>query len=230
MTDERDRMTIRPGRLSSPEARTVGDGVADVVAMPAVGFLGEPEPDAEAQGLFDHDLAEVGFVMNASRLWAHQPAAHHGLFDLLGKASAVAGLGVRERGILVTACASTIGDSYCSLAWGAKLAAASDPQTAAGVLSGEDGGLTAGEHAMAEWARKVACDPNHTSGADVQALRDAGFGDAEIFAITTYVALRIAFSTVNDALGAQPDAAFRATAPGPVLNAVTYGRPVEAEG
>ena len=38
----------------------------------------------------------------------------------------------------------------------------------------------------------------------MQALRDAGFDDAQIFAITVFVAARLAFSTVNDALGARP--------------------------
>ncbi len=60
-------------------------------------------------------------------------------------------------------------------------------------------------------------------------LRDAGYGDAAIFAITVFVALRIAFSTVNDALGVRPDAAFRSTAPEAVLNAVTFGRPIDDE-
>lgn len=34
----------------------------------------------------------------------------------------------------------------------------------------------------------------------------APFDDGQVFAITTFVALRLAFSTANDALGAQPDA------------------------
>ena len=49
-------------------------------------------------------------------------------------------------------------------------------------------------HAMANrsrsaaWARKVARDPNSTTPADIQALRDAGFDDGQIFAITAFVA------------------------------------------
>lgn len=89
--------------------------------------------------------------------------------------------------------------------------------------------LTPSERAMADWARKVAGDPNRTSEADVQALRDVGYRDSEIFAITVLIALRIAFSTVNDALGTGPDAAFRSTAPEAVLDAVTFGRPIDQE-
>ena len=195
--------------------------------MQTVGYLGVPAPTAEGERIFDEDLAELGYVMNVSRLWAYQPATVTGLFDLLRQANAGSGLSVRQRCILVAACASAFGDSYCSLAWGSKLAAAVDAQTAAAVLRGDDDGLSTDERAMAAWARHVARDPNATGPADVQALRDAGFTDAQIFTITVFVALRLAFSTVNDALGLRPDAALRSTAPRPVLDAVAFGRPIE---
>jgi len=195
--------------------------------MSDVSFLAECAPDAEAQRIFDDDVAELGYVMNVSKLWAYQPATVSHLFDLMGETYATEHLSFRERGILVTACASTLGDAYCSLAWGTKLAGKSDAATAAGVLRGVDDHLSPAEHAMAQWARKVARDPNHTSAADVQELRDAGYSDAQIFAITAYVALRIAFSTINDALGARPDAALRTNAPAAVLDAVGYGRPID---
>jgi alkylhydroperoxidase family enzyme len=82
---------------------------------------------------------------------------------------------------------------------------------------------------MALWARDVVRDPNATTPADVQVLRDAGFSDAQVFAITVFVALRVAFSTVNDALGLPPDAALRRTVPADVLDAVTRGRPIDVE-
>ncbi len=195
--------------------------------MESTGFLATPEPNEEAQRIFDDDVAELGYVMNSSRLWAYQPATLTRLFELMGETYAEHKLSFRQRGILVTACASTLGDAYCSLAWGTKLSSKADARTAAGVLRGEDIELSPQERAMAGWARKVARDPNHTSAADVDALRDAGFSDGQIFAITTYVALRIAFSTVNDALGARPDSAYRSSAPAAVLEAVTYGRPIE---
>ena len=195
--------------------------------MSTVGFLGECAPDAEAQRQFDEDIAELGYVMNVTKLWAYQPATLSHLFDLMGETYATEHLSFRQRGILVTACASTLGDAYCSLAWGAKLANKSDAETAAGVLHGVDDHLTPEEHALAEWARKVARDPNHTSAADVQDLRAAGYSDEQIFAVTAYVALRIAFSTVNDALGARPDSALRTSAPEAVLGAVSYGRPID---
>jgi len=187
-------------------------------------FLAEPETTPRIQALYDADTATYGYVMNLNRAWAHQPDTHDGLFELLGAVAREGGLSMRQRGILVTACASTIGDSYCSLAWGGKLSKESDPALAAGVLSGSDEGLTDAERAMAAWARKVAADPNATTTADVDALRAAGFGDPTIFAITAFVALRLAFSTVNDALGAVPDDELRASVPAEVVDAVSWGR------
>jgi hypothetical protein len=192
-----------------------------------IGFLDDPVITAQAQHLFDDDVSELGYVMNVSRLWAYQPTTLDGLFDLMRHTSKVCGLTHRQHGILVSACASAFGDSYCSLAWGSKLAKASDAQTAVGVLQGDDHELTTSERAIARWARKVASEPNETRATDVQALRDAGYDDAEIFAITVFVALRVAFSTVNDALGTRPDAALRSTAPAIILDAVTFGRPID---
>ena len=189
-------------------------------------FLDEPPVSAEVQALFDEDLAEGGYVWNVSRLWAHQPETVKQLFELMSQAFRPSGLSFRQRGILVTAAASALGDSYCSLAWGGKLGEVSDAGLAAGVLTGSDAGLTAQEHAIAAWARKVARDPNATAPADVQELRDAGLDDGQIFAITAFVALRLAFSMINDSLGAQPDAQLARSLPREVREAVTYGRPV----
>ena len=130
-------------------------------------------------------------------------------------------------GPAVAATASTVRDSYCSLAWGSRLANAADAETAANVLRGDDNQLTASEQTMAKWARSIVNAPATTTADDIQTLRDVGFNDEQIFAMTVYVALRVAFSTVNASLGARPDAALRATTPAAVLNAVTYGRAIE---
>jgi uncharacterized peroxidase-related enzyme len=191
-------------------------------------FLEEPPVSGEVQVLFDEDLASGGYVWNVSRLWAHQPDTMNRLFELMSQAFKPSGLSFRQRAILVTAAASSLGDSYCSLAWGGKLAKASDVAVAAGVLSGSDAGLTPQERAIAAWARKVARDPNATTPADIQALRDAGLDDGQIFAITAFVALRLAFSTINDSLGAAPDAELAQSLPREVRDVVTYGRAATA--
>ena len=70
----------------------------------------------------------------------------------------------------------------------------------------------------------MATDPNSIVADDVQGLRDAGFDEVQIFAITNFVALRLAFSTINDALGATPDSELGTSTPALVRSAVTFGR------
>ncbi|MGH3225092.1 MAG: carboxymuconolactone decarboxylase family protein, partial [Streptosporangiaceae bacterium] len=178
-------------------------------------FLDEPPTSPQAQALYDEDLADGGYVWNVSRLWAHQPETVKQLFELMSQAFTPSGLSFRQRGILVTAAASTVGDSYCSLAWGGKLGKASDAATAAGVLNGSDAGLTDQEKAMASWARKVARDPNATTHADIEALRESGLDDGQIFAITAFVALRLAFGRISPVpAGAAPRSAGAVTVAG----------------
>jgi SAM-dependent methyltransferase/alkylhydroperoxidase family enzyme len=192
-----------------------------------VGFLQIPKVSEAAQRMFDEDVEDYGFVMNASRLWAYAPEVCERLFDLLGSVTKLGSLSLRQRGILVTATASTRGDSYCSLAWGSKLAGESSATIAGSVLRGVDDGLDESEKALATWARRVVADPNGITHVNVDELRSAGFTDTQIFAITVYVAGRLAFSTVNDALGASPDGDLVAGVAPEIRDAVTFGRPAE---
>ncbi len=188
-------------------------------------FLAEPEPTEQAQAMYAGDLGGDGYVMNLTRLWAHAPPVFDGIVAMMGAGTEVGDLTFRQKGVLVSAAASTAGDSYCSLAWGTRLASEVGDDTAAAVLVGDDAGLDATERALARWARAVARDPNGTTPDDVQALRDAGYTDRQIFGITAYVAARLAFSAVNDALGALPDAQLLDVAPDAVRATVGWGRP-----
>jgi uncharacterized peroxidase-related enzyme len=189
-------------------------------------FLADAPHTPEVQALFDSDLADNGYVMNLTRLWAHEPPTLPALFELIDAMTATAGLGFRDRGVLVSATASTLGDSYCSLAWGGRLAESAGEAAATSVLKGDDRQLTRAERALVGWARKVVADPSATTVDDLAPLRATGLNDRQIFAITVYVALRVAFSTVNSALGARPDAAFATIVPDSVREAITFGRPI----
>ena len=193
------------------------------------GFLEPPAPSAEAERLYDYDVERLGFVMNLSSLWGHHPALHAGLSELIDHSARAAGLTTRQRAVLIASCASALGDSYCSLAWGRRLAREAGVDVAGDVLRGADERLDPAERALARWARTMTRTPNSTDANNLQPLRDAGFDDPQIFAITVFVALRLAFAFVNDALGARPDAELCAITPASVRDAVTYGRPPAPE-
>ena len=191
-------------------------------------FIDEPAPSPERQAFYEDDISDLGYIMNLTRAWAWVPAINDGLFGLLDQAAQIGELSYRDKGILITAMASGMGDSYCSLAWGTRLAEATDPETAASVIAGQpSSSMTVRDVALASWARKLAARPNSTTQADVNDLRGAGLSDQQIVAATAYVALRVAFSTVNAAIGAAPDQETAEAAPPEVVNAITFGRPTD---
>lgn len=99
-------------------------------------FLHPAADSPAAAGLFQSDLDARGYVMNLSRLWAWRPEVHSGFAALRTLLTGASALSKRELGVLVCATASSLGDSYCSLAWGKLLADAADPAAAAGNLRG----------------------------------------------------------------------------------------------
>lgn len=187
-------------------------------------FLKDPTT-AEALAFMDKERASTGYLMNLERAWAWRPDVADAFVALRKQLTDGSTLSAREIALLVCATARALGDSYCAIAWGTKLAKLSDPSLAAHVLRGTDTpALTAREKALGRWAEQIVHDPNATRAAHVEALRAAGLSEREIFEATLFIALRLAFSTVNDALGAQPDSELLADAPPAVREAVTYGR------
>lgn len=190
-------------------------------------FLTEPAPSEGQQKMYDDDLAEDGFVWDSSKLWGHQPGLDEGLSGLIKAAATAAGLSSREKAMLVIGQAATIGDSYCSYAWGRWLTEWEDPETALAALRHDETPFDERERALATWARAIAKDPNGVSHEDVQHLRDVGFDDPQILALTLYTALRLALSTTNDALGARPDAALADMLTPAIHDTITWGRKPE---
>jgi alkylhydroperoxidase family enzyme len=187
-------------------------------------FVGEATTDEHVERMYATDLRAQGYVANQTRVWAHSPESLAALSYALTMATESAGLDVRQRALLITTTAAAMGDAYCSLAFGYKLANAAGEEAAARAVAGDDGALDPADRALVRWTRRVVTDPNGTTAADVEELRSLGYDDGQVFAITLFVALRQAFSTVNDALGAEPDAELVERVPAAVREAVGFGR------
>jgi uncharacterized peroxidase-related enzyme len=177
--------------------------------------------------MYARDVADDGYVRNLTRLWAWRPDVFDAFLNARKLLAEKSELSLRERAILVCATAANLGDSYCALVWGTTLASETDATTAAAVVQCKEATeLTARERALATWAGELVRKPNATTAEDVDRLRAIGLTDQEIFDVTVFVAFRLAFSTVNDALGARPDWQLAASAPATVRDAVGYGRAV----
>jgi uncharacterized peroxidase-related enzyme len=188
-------------------------------------FLGEPPASEASQDAYADDRDADGYVNNLTRLWSWRPDLYASFAALRASLMEASALTDREWAVLVTSTAAALSDSYCALAWGPRLAELSNDETAARVLAGAPApALSEREVALAAWARQVVKDPNGTTKEDVERLRQIGLGDREIFDATAFIAFRLAFSTVNDALGAAPDKQLADAAPEAVRAAVSYGR------
>lgn len=189
-------------------------------------FLSDPPLTEDLAASFERERREDGFVMNLSRLWAWRQDVSEAFLALRKQLLSQSSLTPREQAVTVCAAVSAFGDAYCSMAWGARLGQLADLDTAVDVLAGRAApALTSRERALAQWARAVARCPNDTRAEDVEALRAAGLGEREIFEATVLAAFRLAFSTVNDALGVQPDAQLHERLPAALKAVVQYGRP-----
>jgi uncharacterized peroxidase-related enzyme len=192
-------------------------------------FLSPPKSTDAVERIYSSTQAAQGFVMNLASAWAWRPDVYEAFAALRALLTSSSGLSKRDQAVVVCATASQLQDSYCSLAWGKALAAEAGAAAAAAVLTNSaDAALTPRDRALAAWARKIVADPNSTTSSDVDTLRSAGLDDRAIFEVTAFAAFRLAFSTVNDALGANPDWQLVDAVPSEVRSAVTYGRPAQA--
>ncbi len=140
---------------------------------------------------------QIGSVPNLFRLVANSPAALEGYLGLSGalaKGRLAAATGER----IALAVAEINGCDYCLSAhtfMGKNLAKLSDAEIGAN----RDGRSTDAKADVAvRFAAKVARERGHVADADIAALKQAGYGDAEIIEIVLHVALNTWTNYVNE--------------------------------
>lgn len=190
-------------------------------------LLNDPPVDDVVRAMYDEDLADDGYISNHTRAWALRPDVCQRFRDLRVQLGQQMTLSQAELAVVIAATVAEAADPYCSLAWGKNLADATNERVAADVLRGQTPTeLSERESVLAAWTRSVVRDPSATTSHEVDMLRASGFSDRDIAEVTMLIAFRIAFSTVNAALGAEPDRQLAERVPGAVREAVDYGRPV----
>ena len=188
-------------------------------------FIEAPEPSGETERVYRASAESQGFVMNLTRAWAWRTDVFDGFAALRNQLTNNSTLSKRDQAVIVCATAAQLGDSYCCFAWGRTLVQEGGPESAAAIIKATDSeALTQRDRALAAWSRKVAAAPNATTETDIESLRKAGFSERDIFEATAFIAFRLAFSMVNDALGVQPDWQLAETAHPAVRQAITFGR------
>jgi uncharacterized peroxidase-related enzyme len=140
---------------------------------------------------------QLGMVPNLFRLVGNSPAALEGYLGLNG-ALAKGELEAPTRERIALAVAEINGCNYCLSAHsylGKNLAKLSDAEIAAN----RDGGSTDPKaDAAVRFAVRLVHARGHISDADIQAVRQAGYSDAQLIEIVLHVALNTLTNYVNE--------------------------------
>jgi uncharacterized peroxidase-related enzyme len=186
--------------------------------------------DAEGpvREMYERAQGHAGHVPNWAQVFSLRPSVMEGWLALLR--SIRSNLSVRRYELATLAAARALRCSYCALAHGGVLAdKVFDPPTVTAIVEGgDDVPLDAGERAMMAFVEKAVRNAADVTRADVDALRSHGYRDEEIFDVAAAAAARCFFSTLLDALGAEPDSSFHGLEPA-LRNALTVGRAITRE-
>jgi uncharacterized peroxidase-related enzyme len=196
--------------------------------MTFISTILEDEAPADVKQMYADDLNAKGYIPNYTRLFSHRPQVMAAWGNLLG--SIKVNMDLRRYELVTLAAARALKSSYCMLAHGSVLRQkfytaeqltqiARDYQTA---------DLTAAEVAMMAYAEQIARDATAITQEDIDALREHGFSDAEIFDIAATATARCFFSKTLDALGAQADEVYQGLEEG-LRETLTVGRPIDGQ-
>ena len=150
-----------------------------------------------AQPLLEAVKKQLGLVPNLFRVVGNSPAALEGYLGLngaLGKGQ----LDARTRERIALAVAEINGCDYC-LSAHAYLGTNVAKLDAAEIAANREGGSSdVKANAALRFATKVVRERGHVSDADVQAVKDAGYNDAQVIEIVLHVALNTLTNYVNE--------------------------------
>ncbi len=192
-------------------------------------FISTPGPEVGDATAAMYVSAEesYGYLPNMYRIFGHRPEVMEKWGALL--ASIRGHMSLRRYELVTLAAARELKSSYCMLAHGSVLLREgfSETQLADTATDGAHAPLDEAEREMMRFAAKVVRDATSITREDVGRLKAQGFTDAEIFDITAAAAVRCFFSKTLDALGAEPDAAYRERLPANLVQTLTVGRKIE---
>lgn len=185
----------------------------------------ESSADPAVVDWYERQRAAWGYLPNYAPAFATRPDVAEAWNTLN---NAVRGNMDRRRFELATIAAARVYRStYCLAAHSKFLRDHCDDEPAMRAVAADPTGasLDATDHAIVDFASKVARDAAAVTAADVQVLRDHGLTDPDIADIVFAVAARAFFTKALDGLGVQADAQLGETFDENVRAQVTVGRP-----
>jgi uncharacterized peroxidase-related enzyme len=171
--------------------------------MPTIPALDPATTDTAARPLFDAVQKQLGTVPNIFRTLGHSPAT---LQALLGFNTALAGgkLSARQREQIALACAGANACDYCASAHSALggMAGLGKEEMARNLSGDASDARTA---ALLGFVRTVIERRARIDATEVERLRAAGFGDAEIVETVGHIAANLFTNYFNHIAGTEID-------------------------
>ena len=186
-------------------------------------YLADVPDEGLAADLYAADEARQGYVANYTRVFAHRPDVYRAWQALNGAIKA--SMDPVRYEVATVAAARELRSSYCTLAHGEVLARQLGEEEAVRVATGRPSESV--HAAVADLARKVVTAPTSVTDEDLGVLRAAGFTDADLLDVVLAAAARSFFSSVLEAVAAEPDPVY-AELPADLRTALTVGRPIQA--
>jgi uncharacterized peroxidase-related enzyme len=185
----------------------------------------ESEATGAVAEIYEADRDTHGFVPNFTQAYSLRPDVYAAWRQLNGAIKA--NMDLRRYELATIAAARRLRSSYCTLAHGSVLldnfmapdelrSLVDDPDTSQ---------LDPVDKAVMGLADKVAHDATAVTEDDIQALRELGLTEAEIFDVILAASARCFFSKSLDGVGAAPDAKYAALDPA-LRDALTVGRAI----
>lgn len=170
----------------------------------------EDEATGEIAAIYNHEIAQRGFVMEATKCWTFRPDLLPLYENFSASIRARFSLGTRGWRLITFIAARQIPSSYCSHVYAKLLTAelGSKDQVLALQRDYRTAGLSDKDVAMLAYAEQIAIDASKITPADIDALRAVGFTDVEIGDIALCASWRCFLSRFFDATGAMPEQMF----------------------
>lgn len=165
----------------------------------------EDQATGEVAEMYRRDRESWGFLPTFTQAFSHHPDAFNAWRQLI---SSISGRMDRRRFELATlAAARALRSDCCSVAHGKFLTRFHDQETVRQIaIDPSQSALDDVDVAIMSFAEKVAQEPAAVVARDLEALRELGLSDQDIFDVVLAVGARCFFATVIEAVGVTPEA------------------------
>lgn len=196
--------------------------------MSFINTIPPDEATGETKELYQRQQDHYGYVPNYAKVFCYRPSLMTAWANLQRTARKY--IDVKSYELVTVAAATSLKNSYCSLAHGKLLNDHfySIDELEDIVKRGGENTLTQQQICIVKLAKKVTLNAEGVNQQDIDELKQTGMSDERIFDVVVSAAARCFFSKISDALGVQPDSVLSEMDEG-IVSLMTLGRNISSE-